>query len=53
MVTHKTASNPSDKKAEEFLVIFMQNQSRKGGVSHCNYYHVPYWICCFFCIKIW
>lgn len=38
MITHQHASSPSDKKAEEFLVIlyFVQNQSRKGGVSHCN-----------------
>lgn len=31
MIAHQPASNSSDKKAEEFLVIlyFVQNQSRK------------------------
>lgn len=52
MITHQPTSNPLDKKTEEFLVILYFVQSRKGGVSHSNYYQVPYWICCFSGIKI-
>lgn len=54
IITHQPASNHSDKKAEEFLVIlyFVKNQSRKGGVSHSYYFCVPYCICCFFGLKI-